>query len=82
MYDIRDIAPLLLVPIFNSRIDNCFKISDSELFPKTDFLTLRSRKPVVKLYQGTNRNAPCPCGSGKKYKKCCINKLAEVKCTN
>lgn len=19
-----------------------------------------------------NRNAPCPCGSGKKYKKCCI----------
>ncbi|MFC1717470.1 SEC-C metal-binding domain-containing protein [Candidatus Poribacteria bacterium] len=20
------------------------------------------------------RNAPCPCGSGKKYKKCCINK--------
>ena len=22
----------------------------------------------------TGRNAPCPCGSGKKYKKCCINK--------
>jgi uncharacterized protein YecA (UPF0149 family) len=20
------------------------------------------------------RNEPCPCGSGKKYKKCCINK--------
>ncbi len=20
------------------------------------------------------RNAPCPCGSGKKYKKCCWNK--------
>ena len=20
------------------------------------------------------RNMPCPCGSGKKYKKCCINK--------
>lgn len=20
------------------------------------------------------RNAPCPCGSGKKYKKCCLNK--------
>ena len=19
-----------------------------------------------------NRNAPCPCGSGKKYKKCCL----------
>ncbi len=24
------------------------------------------------------RNAPCPCGSGKKYKKCCLNKQATV----
>jgi hypothetical protein len=23
------------------------------------------------------RNDPCPCGSGKKYKKCCVNKLSE-----
>ena len=23
----------------------------------------------------TGRNDPCPCGSGKKYKKCCIDKL-------
>src|ERR1035437_6552820 len=22
----------------------------------------------------TGRNKPCPCGSGKKYKKCCIDK--------
>ena len=22
-------------------------------------------------YPGTTRNAPCPCNSGKKYKKCC-----------
>ncbi len=21
------------------------------------------------------RNAPCPCGSGKKYKQCCLNKV-------
>ena len=21
-----------------------------------------------------SRNAPCPCGSGKKYKRCCLNK--------
>ena len=21
-----------------------------------------------------SRNAPCPCGSGKKYKKCCLNR--------
>ncbi|MDP6121128.1 MAG: SEC-C metal-binding domain-containing protein, partial [Rhodospirillales bacterium] len=24
----------------------------------------------------TGRNAPCPCGSGKKYKKCCLGKLS------
>lgn len=28
--------------------------------------------PLVKeKYPGTARNAPCPCNSGKKYKKCC-----------
>jgi len=25
----------------------------------------------VQEYQGTGRNAPCPCNSGKKYKRCC-----------
>lgn len=24
----------------------------------------------------TGRNEPCPCGSGKKYKKCCINAVS------
>lgn len=23
-------------------------------------------------YKGTGRNEQCPCGSGKKYKKCCL----------
>ncbi len=26
---------------------------------------------------GTGRNETCPCGSGKKYKKCCLNKIDE-----
>jgi len=25
----------------------------------------------AKAEHATGRNAPCPCGSGKKYKKCC-----------
>lgn len=28
-------------------------------------------QPIQKGGQGTGRNDPCPCGSGKKYKKCC-----------
>lgn len=27
--------------------------------------------PSVETKQKTGRNEPCPCGSGKKYKKCC-----------
>ncbi len=30
----------------------------------------RKAAPIVKGHQ-TGRNDPCPCGSGKKYKKCC-----------
>ncbi len=28
-------------------------------------------QPVVKKDKKVGRNDPCPCGSGKKYKKCC-----------
>ena len=28
-------------------------------------------QPVVRETPKVGRNAPCPCGSGKKYKKCC-----------
>ncbi len=28
-------------------------------------------KPIVKDPSKVGRNEPCPCGSGKKYKKCC-----------
>ena len=50
-------------------------------FFKSDSLTMRKKtvkefpavintKELGRLKVG--RNAPCPCGSGKKYKKCCI----------
>lgn len=29
-------------------------------------------KPIVRPGSKLNRNDPCPCGSGKKYKKCCM----------
>jgi preprotein translocase subunit SecA len=29
------------------------------------------KKPIKRTSQKVGRNAPCPCGSGKKYKKCC-----------
>ena len=41
---------------------------DEVLFDEPDVLPISSRTPPV------GRNDPCPCGSGKKYKKCCLKK--------
>ncbi|MEA1864403.1 MAG: SEC-C metal-binding domain-containing protein [Euryarchaeota archaeon] len=35
-----------------------------------------SIKSDKKVKMKIGRNAPCPCGSGKKYKRCCMNKKA------
>ena len=32
---------------------------------------LVKQKPYIRSSAKIERNAPCPCGSGKKYKKCC-----------
>lgn len=29
--------------------------------------------PLVRDHKKVNRNAPCPCGSKKKFKNCCIS---------
>src|SRR3989442_5716844 len=36
----------------------------------------RPHVPAVNPFKGIGRNDPCPCGSGKKFKKCCLNKTA------
>lgn len=30
--------------------------------------------PITRAEKKVGRNDPCPCGSGKKFKKCCMNK--------
>ncbi len=35
------------------------------------------KKPDVRTGPKVGRNDPCPCGSGKKFKKCCENKSAD-----
>jgi uncharacterized protein len=40
---------------------------------------LRRRPPLpppAQVLKAVGRNDPCPCGSGKKYKKCCLNRTA------
>lgn len=38
------------------------------------FKKLVVTKPIKRTAAKTQRNKPCPCGSGKKYKHCCISK--------
>ena len=33
----------------------------------------RKTRPIVRDSAKIGRNDPCPCGSGKKYKNCCMN---------
>jgi len=34
---------------------------------------VRKEKQRRLLYKATHRNDSCPCGSGKKYKRCCLD---------
>lgn len=50
-------------------ISNSFFENDDDFFIPPSNL-----KPIVKpIEEKTGRNDPCHCGSGKKYKKCCMN---------
>jgi uncharacterized protein YecA (UPF0149 family) len=48
-----------------------------EMFPRMHARSRQSSSTVgvvpspAKNYPGTGRNALCPCGSGRKYKRCC-----------
>ena len=47
------------------------RLAYSQPRAQVDQRTETSVKPVVRSVPKVGRNAPCPCGSGRKYKKCC-----------
>lgn len=47
------------------------KMKDEDLPLQKDFL---SSTTYIRATPKVGRNDPCPCGSGKKYKKCCLGK--------
>ena len=38
-----------------------------------DYERFRKTRQVIREYEKIGRNDPCPCGSGKKYKNCCMD---------
>lgn len=39
-------------------------------------LLIKELKSSLGVNKPVGKNAPCPCGSGKKYKNCCLKRIA------
>ncbi len=50
----------------------------NKFYCKEHFNKLVVTQPIRRTAPKTNRNAACPCGSGKKYKHCCMTKNAHT----
>jgi len=55
-----------------SLLDDLFSMPDDEIPKGTNFSS--NITDPIKVEKKVGRNEPCPCGSGKKYKKCCLRK--------
>lgn len=51
-------------------VEHCFAEDTEDEFEEDEMEDFNPEPPPVKV----QRNDPCPCGSGKKYKKCCLLK--------
>ena len=57
-----------------NRLQQRHEVVDDDLFDDFDWTSPtyeRVQQPYVRTSAKIGRNDPCPCGSGKKYKKCC-----------
>jgi preprotein translocase subunit SecA len=53
------------------KLDNAERIARSQLFDTMlADVPIVEPKPFIPIIPRVGRNEPCPCGSGKKYKKC------------
>ena len=59
--------------IFVSSNDNDYIYDDDEEEAMQNYEVYAPQEPVRREGPKIGRNDPCPCGSGKKYKKCCGN---------
>jgi hypothetical protein len=54
-----------------------FRLPPEKLVPETPRKHLASGSTMQRAVARVGRNEPCPCGSGQKYKRCCIEKDLE-----
>jgi hypothetical protein len=57
----------------------CFSLKEPKIKERTS-MRWDERQPwngsAINLFKAVGRNDPCPCGSGRKYKKCCLTARA------
>ena len=61
-------------------LSNWYAFSDDDLRKEAEWRTRTDEEhwrdpgpePRINIYRDVGRNDPCPCGSGKKFKKCCL----------
>lgn len=49
-----------------------FEISEEQIDELPKLARLTKPVPIVNFRGAIRRNAQCPCGSGKKFKRCCM----------
>ena len=64
---------------YNAYIEQLEKRKAEVAKMKEDMEKQKQQQKVNTQNQKTGRNAPCHCGSGKKFKKCCIDKKDDIK---
>ena len=61
---------------FTHSLPYLIKLASLERVPRAHVpLTHLAQETVAGRYPNTGRNDLCPCGSGRKYKRCCLSKL-------
>lgn len=61
------------VETLQEKVDNSKAVSGQfDPVSYAEYMKNAKTKPLVRDYKKTGRNDKCPCGSGKKYKECCL----------
>ncbi len=70
----EDFVDKLYEQVLNIETNHKNDNNNNNNIPKRHIANYNDGEPIVNETPKIGRNEPCPCGSGKKYKKCCINK--------
>jgi hypothetical protein len=66
---------IYIVKLSFATLEQCTRCNFSETGPWGDLGELKRLYAEWKQLQRTKPNSPCPCGSGKKYKECCKQRV-------